>query len=518
MATISPISKFFSSIRWRIVLGYLAIILAAFTLLRYAVVHIVDDYMISKQVSGYLTRVERMAVEAEPLLRTGNADNLYAFVQKNAADVNGRVLITNHNGIVQMDSTSSFNGMRLTLSELTNVLSGSKTSDYGLHLLPTQRNTEALYGTGFFETLRRWVQQDIPRFFHLRPYEPVGESVAYCAAPIVDSQGVNGALIFSVSIQNAVDKMAAIRFQMTAMAVGIAIAAGLLSLMFSNAILHPVRNLIRGIRKVAQGDFSHRVPARGRSEFSLLGHMFNTMSMRLEKLDHMRNEFVSNASHELKTPLSGIKILSENLLAQSPMDEVLAREFLTDINSEVDRMSTLVGDLLVLSKMDSDLFVFDEQPVDLDSLAQEVVSKMDLLAARKSITLETTGLEPVEIEGRRASLYQMMLNLIDNAIKYTPEGGTVRVSVRKGNAEGIFTVSDTGFGIDPESIPFLFDRFFRIDKARSRQTGGTGLGLSIVKKIVQQHQGIIEVQSEPDAGTIMTVHLPLSQNRLAKKA
>ena len=203
-----------------------------------------------------------------------------------------------------------------------------------------------------------------------------------------------------------------------------------------------------------------------------------------------------------------MKILVETLQNMEPMDEAMVREFLGDINSEVDRMNRLITDLLALVRREEIDPTKDFDEVDLSAVTREVCKKLVTLAKARSITLTLTEPEEAWVEGSAGALEQMMTNLVDNAIKYTQDGGKVSVDIARNGRNWAVTVKDTGIGIAKEDIPYIFDRFYRVDKARSRATGGTGLGLAIVKDVVQQHNGTITVDSTPGAGTAMRVVLP----------
>jgi signal transduction histidine kinase len=267
--------------------------------------------------------------------------------------------------------------------------------------------------------------------------------------------------------------------------------------MVSRIFTRPIDELSQGISRMTQGDLSSRVTVRGRNEFSQLAEAFNMMCERLERLDQTRNQFVSNASHELKTPLSTMKILSETLLYQEQCDLGVQKEFLADINKEIDRLNTIINDLLTLVHMD-DRGVTKLQPqlMSLDKLVQDAARRLRPLAEGREIALDVAVRDQIETMGDPSRLEQVFYNLIDNAIKYTPKGGKVRVEVARAGKKAVVKVIDNGIGIPKADQLHVFDRFYRVDKARSRDTGGTGLGLAIVKQIVLLHEGSVTVTSE----------------------
>ncbi|MBR2700438.1 MAG: GHKL domain-containing protein, partial [Clostridia bacterium] len=223
-----------------------------------------------------------------------------------------------------------------------------------------------------------------------------------------------------------------------------------------------------------------------------------------------RNQFVSNASHELKTPLSTMKILIETLLYQDPIDPGMTKEFLTDVNKEIDRLNRIVSDLLTLVNIDSGAMKLNLTDLDISGLLQEQVKRLAPLARENGIELECDAGGAILVPGDALKLQQVLYNVIDNAIKYTPRGGEVHCSVARSGRMAVIRIADTGEGIPEEDLPHIFDRFYRVDKARSRETGGTGLGLSIVKQIVMSHGGTITPESTLGKGTTFTIRLPMA--------
>lgn len=228
----------------------------------------------------------------------------------------------------------------------------------------------------------------------------------------------------------------------------------------------------------------------------------------LKKLEQMRKDFVANVSHELKTPITSIKGFSETLLDGALSDKQTAEYFLSIILKESDRLQSLIKDLLDLSKIEQQGFQLSIQPCDLREVLDDISVILESKAKEKNIELIVTLPDNLTyIEGDIYRLKQIFINLINNALTYTPEGGSVHVKVEKHDGYALVTVSDTGIGIKKEEIPRIFERFYRVDRARSRNSGGTGLGLAIVKHLVEAHKGQISVQSEVGKGTTFTVKL-----------
>jgi two-component system sensor histidine kinase VicK len=228
-----------------------------------------------------------------------------------------------------------------------------------------------------------------------------------------------------------------------------------------------------------------------------------------EKLDKMRKEFVANVSHELRTPLTTIKSYTETLLDGAMESKECTVNFLQVINSESDRMTRLVKDLLQLSKLDYDKMEWNMNRLNVLNIIGDCIVKLEISAKQKNQTLSFEApLELCEINGDKDRIEQVILNIIGNAIKYTPENGCVKVTADKLEDYIEIRIADTGMGIPQEDIPRLFERFYRVDKARSRAMGGTGLGLSIAKNIVEAHRGSISVESEYGKGTEVIINFP----------
>lgn len=232
-----------------------------------------------------------------------------------------------------------------------------------------------------------------------------------------------------------------------------------------------------------------------------------------QKLDELRKDFVANVSHELKTPLTSIKSYTETILDGMVPDEEMQHQFLGVVSSEADRMTRLVRDLLQLSNFDAKKVVFDKEYNDYIDLLNKAMLKLKVTADQKQheFVFETI-VEKMVGYFDYDRIEQVVLNVISNAIKYTPENGKVAVGLREEDHYAVIEITDTGLGIPSADIPFVFDRFYRVDKARSREMGGTGLGLSIAREIVEGHGGEIDVQSVVDVGTTMTIYLPLESS------
>ena len=280
-----------------------------------------------------------------------------------------------------------------------------------------------------------------------------------------------------------------------------------LSTLFSKMLTARVSALLRAIRIVGEGEYGHRLQPAGRDEMAQLAEEFNQLTDRLQATEEIRRRFVSDASHELKTPLASIRLLADSILQTDQMDEETVRDFVGDIGSEADRLTRITEHLLSLTRLDS-LPVGDTVPVDVSWVTGKAMNMLGPVADAQGVDLQAELKEDCFIRCTEDDLYQICFNLIENAIKYNFAGGKVHVSVRSQEDQVLLEVKDTGVGIPEEDIPKIFNRFYRVDKARSRAAGGTGLGLSIVRDTVRRHGGWVTARPRNSGGTVFSVGFP----------
>ncbi|OUN21978.1 two-component sensor histidine kinase [Flavonifractor sp. An82] len=288
----------------------------------------------------------------------------------------------------------------------------------------------------------------------------------------------------------------------------ICLVTAAMGVVFSKALTRRIAQLLRGIHTVRQGEYSHRVTVKGGDELSRLADEFNELTGRLQTTEEVRRRFVSDASHELKTPLASIRLLTDSILQADHMDGETAREFLTDIGDEAERLTRITEKLLTLTRLDT-AHEIHRAPVDVKTVVERVEHMLSPLARAANVSLEMSLQPGCVILATEDDLYQVAFNLMENAVKYNLPGGTVTVTLKRTAEQVILLVEDTGVGIPEDDLPKIFDRFYRVDKARSRAAGGTGLGLSIVRDTVRQHNGSVDARRREQGGTCFTVTFPL---------
>lgn len=284
-------------------------------------------------------------------------------------------------------------------------------------------------------------------------------------------------------------------------------AAIVLMFIFSRALTLRITELVRATKIVSEGDYEYQIKAEGNDELSELGHEFNNLTKRLKDTEELRRRFVSDASHELKTPLASIRLLSDSIVNAETMDSGTMREFVTDIGNEAERLQRTTEKLLSLSKMDSGIGLAHDR-LDLKHIVEKTMHLLSPLAKEYRVTISTELSRNCYIYGSEDLVYRVIFNLSENAIKYNMPGGFVRILLFGAGDKVKLIVEDSGIGIPDEDLPHIFSRFYRVDKARSRDAGGSGLGLSIVYDAVRLHGGSISVEKRENGGSRFIVTFP----------
>ena len=275
---------------------------------------------------------------------------------------------------------------------------------------------------------------------------------------------------------------------------------------FSNSFTRRLRKIMVSMRIIREGDYSHKVKMGGHDELTVLGDEFNDLVERLQISEQKRRNFVSDASHELKTPLASIKLLTDSIL-QNDMDSEMVREFVGDIGNEAERLNRMSQKLLSLSRIESQEDS-DCEIVYMAPTVNRVIRMLKGIAAESQITMDVQIVQDCSILIIEDDLYQIIFNLVENAIKYNVPGGKLYVRLDRDEDNAVVTVRDTGVGIPEDSVGHVFERFYRVDKARSRRSGGSGLGLSIVRNMVERNGGKISVESTVGVGSMFTLIFP----------
>jgi heavy metal sensor kinase len=335
-----------------------------------------------------------------------------------------------------------------------------------------------------------------------------GERIRLYSVPLLHDGAVFGVLQVGESLDSLDHTLQAIGLAWFLLAPFALLLSAFGGYGLASRAFRPIDRLSATARQIEASDLHQRVavPATG-DEVQRLALTFNEMIARLESAFARERRFVADASHELRAPVAAIASMTEVAL-ERPSTAEEYQAVLRDVNSEAQRLGRLVGDLLALARADEGRAQLQFAPVRLDELVAEVAAVMATLAEERGITLEVRAAEPVAIRGDEPRLIQAVVNLLDNALTYTPRGGLVTLEVGARGDEALVSVRDTGVGIAPEHVPHIFERFYRADPARTPASGGAGLGLAIVDWVVRAHGGQIEVSSEPGSGTTFTMSFP----------
>jgi len=334
------------------------------------------------------------------------------------------------------------------------------------------------------------------------------EAFSTCEAmPVVSGGNVVGAVYLYEYDSEQAKLISEIQKNLLNITLVLAIAAIVLMLIFSRALTVRITDLAKATRIVSEGDYDHKIEIKGNDELTELGREFNDLTQRLKETEELRRRFVSDASHELKTPLASIRLLSDSILGAENMDADTMRDFVNDIGDEAERLQRTTEKLLSLTRMDS-MAGLDLERLELKSVVEKTLRLLAPLAVEYKIAISSDLHAGCFIYGNEDLVYRIIFNLVENAIKYNVANGKVKIKLRRKNESILLVVEDTGIGIPDEDLPHIFSRFYRVDKARSREAGGSGLGLSIVYDAVKLHNGSVSVEKRKGQGTRFVVTFP----------
>lgn len=331
------------------------------------------------------------------------------------------------------------------------------------------------------------------------------------AVPIINKNDITGVVFLQSSANDIASFLSDLRNSIFGLSVIVCMLVGLLILALSNFFTTPILNMTEKIKEMSREGKRRQLDINGSNEINALVSEFNKMVEEINTVSDRRQEFVSNASHELKTPLSSVKLICDSILQNPDVDMEVVNEFLYDMNDEIDRLTRITNKLLSLTKMDAsaeESEMIELSKINLKALIRRIVKALKPLADSKQIQIETLITEDVYATVDADKLWEAIYNIAENSIKYTEPGGWVYIEMYRDKQEVYITIADNGIGIKEEETEKIFDRFYRVDKARARETGGTGLGLSIARASVELHGGSIFVESEEGVGSLFRIIIP----------
>lgn len=466
----------FRSIQWKIVLIYALLIILAMQFFAVFLTQALERYYLNTYstslasqgllLANFLRRYLVTEEDGEALDRLVGEFSRYAGATEILVlDAFGRVLSSSR-------PESDVRGQRIIQEEITRALAGSRSEE--IRLDPVTR-----------------------------------ERVKYLALPIRSGEKTLGVVYLAGSLEPIYQTLREILYIFLTGALLVISVTVLLGFFLAKTIAGPIKEVTSKAARIAHGDFGQLLLVRSADEIGQLSEMFNYLSQKLEATLRIQREFVANVSHELRTPLTTLKSYTETLLAGAMHQPGVCHSFLVTMEGETERMVRLVKDLLVLSQLDYLQVSWRKQRQPLDELVREVVSELKPGYEEQGRTVRTSlPPKPVPVFFDRDKIKQVLLNVMQNAFQYTARNGCIDVTLADGQDQAVITVRDNGIGIPLEDTERVFERFYRVDKARSRDLGGTGLGLSIAREIMEGHGGAIRMVSEPNLFTLVTIILP----------
>lgn len=364
-----------------------------------------------------------------------------------------------------------------------------------------------------FDEGKTIITEDVINAFKGKSHSHINykSSSAVITTPIIDDTGkISGVIKVSLSGYATIQTINYMkRISIAVMIALLLVFSGILVFVIYK-LTSPAKDMKEAILSLSDGDKNARIKKQTIKEYKDIGDAVNVLLDRLESIDGSRDEFVSNVSHELKTPMTSMKVLADSLLATENAPIEMYKEFMQDIAEEIDRENEIIGDLLNLVRTDGERAVLNIETVDVNELMEVVLKRLKPIALKNNIEIIFESMRPVTASIDRVKFIIVLTDIIENAIKYNHPEGWVKITLNADHKFFYVDVSDSGIGIPEECKDQVFERFYRVDKARSRETGGTGLGLAITKNIVLLHKGTIKFYSKENEGTTFNIRIPLN--------
>lgn len=466
-------TNFFKSLRFRILIILIILGIVPSVIVTYTMLHNYQDRAVSMLTETVQDQSEILCnlIIKENYLNDTGSQTVNTKLEMFADLYNGRVLLADRDFKIVGDTFHTEEGKTLLSSLAVKCFKGEKASNFDLK-----------------------------------------SKVLEVAVPVQspDVQQIQGVMLMTISTIEIGDMMAELE-QKGMMLIGIIVVLSIfLSWLLSTILVKPLARVTKAIEDLTDGMQDDAISVPDYTETELITDAFNKMVNRMKILDESRQEFVSNVSHELKTPLTSMKVLADSLVGQQGVPEELYQEFMGDITAEIDRENKIITDLLSLVKMDKKAADLNITHMDINQLLEDILKRLRPIADKRNIDLILDCFRPVEADVDEVKFTLAISNLVENGIKYNVADGWVRVSLDADHKYFYVTVADSGMGIPEDSIERIFERFYRVDKSHSKEIGGTGLGLAITRSAIAMHHGAIKVFSKEGEGTTFSVRIPLS--------
>ncbi len=476
--------KFLRSLKLRLFLIVFIVGFIPCIFMRYAILENYEHRAVSVRTSDVQTQLRILSnhLIAYRYLQDTSSEVINAELNQLSNLYDGRVLIINNDLKVVKDTYAISEGRTIVSEEVIRCLKGENTSRY--------------------DAENGYIEMTIPITETVAMENPGKEPWQFDI--------VRGVMLTSVSTDNVRVTMEILSRQALVVEVIVIIVVFLVAIVLSNVLIKPFEKITDALSQVKEGYKNDPIFVPDYLETEHIGDAFNQVLGRMKVLDDSRQEFVSNVSHELKTPITSIKVLADSLRAQEDVPVEIYREFMEDIAAEIDRENEIINDLLALIKMDRAASDLNIAQVDINTMVEMIMRRLRPIAIKRDIELVYESIRPVTAAVDEIKITIVITNLIENAIKYNKEHGWVKVTVDADHQFFTVEVADSGIGIPSDSVEHVFERFYRVDKSHSKEIEGTGLGLSITRSAVLMHRGTIRVVSEEGEGTTFTVKIPLT--------
>jgi len=474
---------FLRSLKGRIFLILFVVGLIPCFIMRHAILQNYERRAVNIRTSDISTQVRILAnhLITYHYLQDTSSEVINAELDQLSNLYDGRVLIINADLRIVKDTYGISEGKTIISEEVIQCLDGKSANRYDRE-------------NGYIEMtipITETVEADLP--------VGTGERVEL----------VRGVMLVSASNDSIIATMNSLNRQALVVESIVGVLIFVVALLVSKFLFAPFKKIIEALDQVREGYSSDPISVTDCLETEHIGDAFNRVLGRMKMLDDSRQEFVSNVSHELRTPITSMKVLADSLITQKDVPVEVYQEFMTDITKEIEREDKIINDLLSLVKMDRTSADLNISEVDINALVELIMRRLRPIANRRDIQLVYESLRPVTASVDEVKLTLAFSNLVENAIKYNKEHGFVKVSLDADHQFFTVQVADSGIGIPEDELEHIYERFYRVDKSRSREIGGTGLGLSITRSAILMHRGTIKVTSVEGEGTDFTVKIPL---------
>lgn len=423
---------------------------------------------------------------------SSSTDNLNTEIDQLANVLEGRIIIVDSDYKIVKDTYTIEQNKYMMSKDVHEIMTGKQSSRYKIM------------------NQNQYVEIMVPILDSATVTSSIENNGKAAAANTTDSKKAQGVIICVVSVRDLIETDEFMQSQSQILYALFAFIALVISILLAFFIPRPLQVLNRKLQQVSEGHFDEKIEIEGSTEIQDLAETLNQILSKIQVLENSRQEFVSNVSHELKTPITSMKVLADSLLGQGDVPVEMYREFMTDIAGEIERENKIITDLLTLVRLDKQAVDLNIETVSINMLLELLLKRIRPIAEKRNIELVFESMREVMAEIDEVKMSLAFSNLIENAVKYNIDDGWVRVSLDADHKFFYVKVSDSGMGIPEDSQEQVFERFYRVDKSHSREIGGTGLGLAITRNAILMHKGAIQLYSKPGEGTTFTVRIPLT--------